>query len=140
MLNKEKYAKEIIEIACKGDCIGMKNGVLCPCDAINSCKLCDFCNEETLCKESIKKWANSEYKEREIDWSKVPVDTPIYVWDKDNYNNKLPRHFASFNHDTIGAFTDGQTSWTMDDKYDDIVYWKNAEIKKGIDCSQWYKD
>lgn len=67
MLNKEKYAKEIIEIACKGDCIGMKNGVLCSCNSINSCELCDFYNEETLCKEVIEKWANSEDKEREID-------------------------------------------------------------------------
>lgn len=141
MLNKEKYAKEIAEIACNGDCIGMMNGILYPCNTIKSCKYCDFYDIETqiLCTENIKKWANSEYKEREIDWNKVPIDTPIYVWD-DNYNDKIPRHFARYRNNTIVAFDSGLTSWTtMDNKYD-VSYWKNAEIKEGIDCSQWYKD
>ena len=142
MLNKEKYAKEIAEIACNGDCIGMMNGILYPCNTIKSCKHCDFYDIETkiLCTENIKKWANSEYKEREIDWNKVPIDTPIYVWD--NYEDKIDkrkRYFAEYdtNNDKIYAFTEGQTSWTSDQN---IMVWDNAEIKEGIDCSQWYKD
>ena len=77
MLNKEKYAKEILDIACNGDSIGMMNGILYPCNTIKSCKHCDFYDIETkiLCTENIKDWANSEYKEREIDWNKVPIDT-----------------------------------------------------------------
>ena len=140
MLNKEKYAKEIAEIACNGDCIGMMNGILYPCDTIKSCKYCDFYDIETKCTENIKKWANSEYKEREIDWNKVPVDTPIYVWD-DNEDKiyKKKRYFAEYdtNNDKIIAFTEGQTSWSSDQN---ITVWDNAEIKEGIDCSQWYKD
>lgn len=141
MLNKEKYAKEIIDIACNGDSVGMRNGILCSCDTINNCKHCDFYNEEILCEEVIKEWANSEYKEREIDWNKVPVDTPIYVWDS-CYKNKTPRHFASFknNTNTIAAFNSGQTSWTVDDNKYDVSCWKHAEIKEGVDCSEWYKD
>lgn len=139
MLNKEKYAKEIIDIVCQeGSSPAVVNNVPIKCTDV-SCHNCKFYGNNS-CSDGFVKWANSEYKEREIDWSKVPVDTPIYVWDEDNYNNKLPRHFASFNHDTIGTFSDGQTSWTMDDKYGDIVYWEHAEIKEGIDCSQWYKD
>ena len=142
MLNKEKYAKEITEIACNGDCIGMMNGILYPCNTIKSCKHCDFYDIETkiLCTENIKKWANLEYKEREIDWNKVPIDTPIYVWD--NYEDKIDkrkRYFAEYdtNNDKIMAFTEGQTSWTSDQN---ITVWDNAEIKEGIDCSEWYKD
>lgn len=67
MLNKEKYAKEILDIACNGDSIGMRNGILYSCDTINNCKHCDFYNEKILCEEVIKEWANSEYKEHEID-------------------------------------------------------------------------
>lgn len=139
MLNKEKYAKEIVEIACNRQCFGMMNGILCPCDTIRRCKYCDFCDMENKipCTENIKNWANSEYKEREIDWSKVPVDTPIYNEDKIIY--KAKRHFAEYdtNNDKIIAFTDGQTSWSS---CQDVMVWDNAEIKEGIDCSQWYKD
>ena len=68
MLNKEKYAKEIIEIACNGDAIGMRNRALCPCSTINDCcKQCDFYSKNIPCEQVIKEWANSEYKEHEID-------------------------------------------------------------------------
>ena len=73
--------------------------------------------------------------------NKVPVDTPIYVWDS-CYKNKIPRHFASLknNTNTIVAFNNGQTSWTVDDNKYDVSYWEHAEIKEGVDCSEWYKD
>lgn len=143
MLNKEKYAKEIIEIACKGDYIGMKNGVLCPCNDINICEHCDFCNEGAPCKESVKKWANSEYKEHEIDWSKVPIDTCILI--TDSYGNTIKRHFAKYDNKTIYAYPDGTTSWSFVDnqiEYNGLIDWdeKNVQIKEGVDCSEWYKD
>ena len=138
MLNKEKYAKEIIDISCDGYGIAKQNGHLQPC-RYTACSKCDF-NTTLCCPEEMRKWANSEYKEREIDWSKVPVDTPIYVWD--NYEDKIykrKRYFAEYdtNNDKIIAFTEGQTSWTSDQN---IMVWDNAEIKEGIDCSEWYKD
>ena len=138
MLNKEKYAKEIIDISCDGYGIAKQNGHLQPC-RYTACSKCDF-NTTSCCPEEIRKWTNSEYKEREIDWNKVPIDTPIYVWD--NYEDKIykkKRYFAEYdtNNDKIIAFTEGQTSWTSDQN---ITVWDNAEIKEGIDCSQWYKD
>ena len=137
MLNKEKYAKEILDIACNGDSVGMRNGILCSCDTINNCKHCDFYNEGILCEEVIKEWANSECKEREIDWSKVPVDTLIYVWDN-NDNRTYKRHFAGYNkvNNMIITFDDKGTSWSSAT----TTKWDNAKIKEGIDCSEWYKD
>ena len=137
MLNKEKYAKEILDIACNGDSVGMRNGILCSCDTINNCKHCDFYNEEILCEQIIKDWANSEYKEREIDWNKVPVDTPIYVWDN-NDNRTYKRHFAGYDKENnmIFAFDDKGTSWSSVA----TTKWDNAKIKEGVDCSEWYKD
>ena len=93
MLNKEKYAKEIVEIACNGCTVGMRNGILCPCNSINECHFCDFYDSKTTCEKVIKEWANSECKEREIDWSKVPIDTPIYVWNFCERDN-IKRYFA----------------------------------------------
>ena len=140
MLNKEKYAKEILDIACNGDSVGMRNGILCSCDTINNCKHCDFYNEEILCEQIIKDWANSEYKEPEIDWNKVPVDTPIYVWDNgDTYKRYThKRYFAGYDkkYNMIIAFDNGGTSWSSVT----TTKWDNAKIKEGVDCSEWYKD
>ncbi len=40
-------------------------------------------------------WLNEEYKEPEVDWSKVPVDTKVFVR---NLEDGLwrPRHFAKY--------------------------------------------
>ena len=138
MLNKEKYAKEIIDIVCSGEQIGKQNGHLQPCTDTSCCN-CDF-NTDLGCVEELQKWANSEYKEPEIDWNKVPIDTPIYVWDNNEDKiYKKKRYFAEYdtNNDKIIAFTEGQTSWTSDQN---IMVWDNAEIKEGVDCSEWYKD
>ena len=63
MKNKEKYAKEIMEIACSGDSIAIieKSGRIVPCD-VNRCSLCLFRGYD--CKESTRKWAESEYTEK----------------------------------------------------------------------------
>ena len=96
MLNKEKYAKEIIDISCDGYGVAKQNGHLQPC-RYTACSKCDF-NATLCCTEEIRKWANSEYKEREIDWNKVPVDTPIYVWDNnDNRTYKRDRKSTRLN-------------------------------------------
>ena len=75
MLNREKYAEEIAEIACNGKNIAIVAGkpMLC-CEAS-----CDTCDIEYDCTRGLKEWANSEYVEPQVDWSKVPVDTPILV-------------------------------------------------------------
>ena len=135
MLNKEKYAKEIIDIVCQD---GVNPAVIdnIPVKCLGTeCHRCQF--YDTYCVGAFVKWANSEYKEREIDWSKVPVDTPIYVWDN-NDNRTYKRHFAGYNkvNNMIIAFDDKGTSWSSAT----TTKWDNAKIKEGIDCSEWYKD
>lgn len=136
MLNKEKYAKEIIDIACNGCNIAKQNGHLQPCKH-TACSKCDF-NTTLGCPEEIQKWANSEYKEREIDWNKVPIDTPIYVWDNED-EIRYKRYFAGYdkNNNRIIAFAYGKTFWSNDEN---TIKWDNAKIKEGVDCSEWYKD
>ena len=136
MLNKEKYAKEILDIICSGHNIGKQNGHLRSCANVK-CSDCEFNKYNTYCNEEFAKWANSEYKEREIDWSKVPVDTPIYVWDN-NDNRTYKRHFAGYNkvNNMIIAFDNGGTSWSSVT----TTKWDNGKIKEGVDCSEWYKD
>lgn len=67
MKNKEKYTKEIVEIACSGDCLAVEisTGITVPCNSIR-CANCLF-NEGCISyikDECIKKWAESEYVEK----------------------------------------------------------------------------
>lgn len=65
MKNKEKFAKEIMEIACSGDNIAVikKSGSIVPCDS-TECNLCLF--HDSDCKERIREWAESEYIEKPV--------------------------------------------------------------------------
>lgn len=64
MLNKEKYAKEIIEIAANGCSVAKVKGKLCCCDRDMNCSLCDFdykIMSGKTCREKIRDWMNEEY-------------------------------------------------------------------------------
>lgn len=106
MKNKEKFAKEIIEIAITGTSVAMCNGVLRECRGLY-CSQCDFYSDRE-CDEKIKEWAESEYIEYETDWSKVPVDTPVINSNGDRY------YFSKYNNimDVIYVFMYGCTSWS----------------------------
>ena len=65
MKNKEKYAKEIIEIACSGDSIAVikKSGHIASCNNTN-CNLCLF--RDSDCHKETRQWAESEYIEKPV--------------------------------------------------------------------------
>ena len=67
MLNKEKYAKEIIDIAITGDDIALKYNIPIKCSKM----LCNGCERKSsidCCSEKkLFEWANSEYKESILD-------------------------------------------------------------------------
>ena len=75
------------------------------------CHECYFYVSNGDCYDTRKEWCESEYEEPSIDWSKIPVDTPILV--RDSKNNKwLHRHFAKFEDGYVYTWDDGQTSWS----------------------------
>lgn len=124
MLNREKYAKEILDIACSGNAIAMAKGKLCSCmDA--TCINCYFYKPNRACHDAISEWANSEYVELPVDWSKVAVDTPILVKNKeDDFEER--RYFASFDNGKVYAWNNGRTSWTEKGK----AVWDYAKLAK----------
>lgn len=66
MKNKEKFSKEIFDIACKGDSIAVTiaNNEIVPCESIE-CGKCIFkVKEYEECSNKIKKWCELEYIER----------------------------------------------------------------------------
>ena len=126
MKNKEKYAKEILEIACNGDCIAFNKTTnkVVPCNRL-SCSDCFF--DEIGCRKAVKKWSESEYIDPPVDWSKVSVDTPILVRFSGDDKYWVKRHFARYDNGQVRAWVNGTTSWTADGKSDTWTYAKLAE-------------
>ena len=126
MKNKEKYAKEILEIACSGSKIAIdKNtGKICACGLLK-CRDCIF--DKRYCAETLKHWCESEYVEPPVDWSKVSVDTPILVRFSGDNKDWVKRHFARYDNGHVRAWINGTTSWTANGKSDTWTYAKLAE-------------
>lgn len=118
-LNKVEVAMNATtgEIVCCGD---------------THCNECLFQgSEDANCSQKAFKWADEEYIEPEIDWSKVPVDTPVLV----SHNKKLwyNRYFAgiNFNGDPV-VYSDGRTSWsneTFGREFEHFNYIELAEVE-----------
>ena len=114
MKNREKFVKEIVDIACSGHSIAFDKEAnkLTACNKID-CSECAFCSSSTAdCLDKIKEWCESEYKEPEVDWSKVPVDTPVLVRDSTPYTWKR-RYFAYYEDGIVHTYSDGATSWSV---------------------------
>ena len=69
MKNKEKFSKEIMEIACEGDrlAVSKETGKPVRCATITNCSQCalgvGYCSS---CVDNVKKWAESEYIEKQV--------------------------------------------------------------------------
>ena len=113
MTNREKYAEQILDIVCNGGSVAVDLEKQKPVDCTEiRCRECKFEMSGRPCGSLRKQWCNEEYTEPPIDWSKVPVDTPILV--KDSHDDEwLHRHFAKFEDGVVYAWDDGKTSWSL---------------------------
>lgn len=148
MLNIEKFEDELINIGVINPKIMIgfsKDGKLLNCRFAK----CSDCKEILMaqlniskeeyykesCRKNILKWLFSEYKEPEVNWSKVKVDTPILVKECEQ-NLWWKRYFAKFEDGKVYAWRDGATSWTANDEYD-VASWKYAKL---AESEEWEND
>ena len=107
MTNYDYYIDKIMEY------IGVNKNtgevVNCLNDESFDCNDCVF-GDAICCEEAKKTWLESEYQPI-VDWSKVKIDTPIYV--KANLEDEwTPRYFAEYKDGKVYAWDDGKTSFT----------------------------
>lgn len=128
MKNREAYKDILDDIL--GDVVAVADGkpVLC---AETRCCRCLFlvnCGNPGHKKEIID-WLNAEYQEPSVDWSKVPIDTPVLASnDGENWNH---RYFAGVSGQTGNpmAYNSGATSWSVD--YGDTCEWPFMKLAEG---------
>lgn len=127
MTNYEHYKERIEKLTRVGLRIAIDKNTneICTCNGF-VCHRCKF-GPNSVCGEKTLKWADAEYieSEEQVDWSKVPVDTPIWVKDEGSLF-WYKRHFAEYKDGNVCVFADGQTSWTTSD--DGIYAWKYAKL------------
>lgn len=136
MTNYEKYKDEIDKIWNDGDDFGVtKDGEVKKCDEISSCY--NECFFDGGCSLKVQKWLVSEYKDpaEDVDWSKVPVDTPILVRDYED-DEWIKRYFAGIDEDgNVTVFDSGATSWS-DGGENLTVNWKQVKLANPDDLKK----
>lgn len=131
MLKCEKYIDVIASAMTNTKCKFVKEEIL----KIDYCDGLLNCNE---CREKVKQWLLEEYVESEIDWSKVPVDTPVMV--RDTVNKKWSeRHFVCYmpsdNYPFL-AFSYGDKRETANG----VDKWKYCKLAEGVDPTPFLKE
>lgn len=135
MTNYEKYKDEIDEmfdnnkhIAINKDTNELANCSVLPCD---DCLFSSYHNGIN-CRINSIRWLSTEYVKPEVDWSKIPIDTPVLVSDK-GVKHWFNSYFAGV--DEIGrplVYPNGRTSWSNQNYYKPLEqcnYIKLAEVK-----------
>lgn len=137
MTNREKYADQILDIACSGYKVAIDKNTMkpVPCKDI-LCSDCYFGFKVGIkCNDACKEWCESEYVEPQIDWSKVPVDTPILVRDKES-DKWIRRYFARYEKGWVYAWSDGSNSWSAENKTTRTMNWKYAKLAEDGDKNE----
>lgn len=124
MTNREKFKDELDAILI--DHIGAKDGKPVACLKFD-CTQCDF--RGGGCKDKAKEWLNAEYQDPPVDWSKVPIDTPVIA--SDDGENWYHRYFAGVSGSTGNptTYNSGATSWSVD--YGGAYEWPFMKLAEG---------
>ena len=134
MLNIEKYKEELIKMGVINiNMLAIEGGKPAICNDNYKTKgiTCIFCGfKPDRCVDDATNWLFSKYKEPEVDWSKVKVDTPILVSHNPNLE-WVRRYFARFEDGEVYAWVNGGTSWTRHNS--DVRAWEFAKLAESED-------
>ena len=144
MTNWDERMKEVLRISATDGSWGLdKDGKLFPCSKLNCSEKCIF-SDKTSCREEREKWLNAEYEEpkeidwdNDIDWSRVPVDTPVLVklFESDEW---MERHFAGKDGQHYLTWLNGKTSFTAYGKFTSLP-WNFCKLAREEDIEKYQK-
>lgn len=115
MTNREKYAEQILDIACNGNALALDRKTMKPiCCTDTNCTECYFGSQSDHCEEICREWCNTEYVNFDgycEDWTKVPVDTPILI-SNSGIGHWERGYFARYEGERVFTWANGATSWS----------------------------
>ena len=125
MKNKEKYAKEIVELACDGNRIAIvrQTGEFRSCYE-TLCRGCLFQSSNTeQCKAKAREWAEAEYIEKPVISKK---DRAFLEYLKEEF-----KYIVRHKDGTLFTYKDGLTNWfSLNRRFDvdfPMVKWEGNE-------------
>ena len=107
---------------------------------VKTCSKWDCVNclfyESNDCIKAREDWLDQPAldPEKDIDWSKVPVDTPVIVW---NTDEEYRRYFSGIKNGCFSAYADGRTSWSSITCQ--IGYWNHCKLYRPEDIEKYRK-
>lgn len=110
MTNREVYKDKLDDLLARIVAVVDGEPVLCEITNCERCLFQDICGKLEHKKEIIN-WLNAEYQEPPVDWSKVPIDTPVLTsLDGESWSRQ---YFAGIGDDgKPETFYGGTTSWS----------------------------
>ena len=114
----------------------------CPCynKNVENCSLLSIglTDEETIKYiKVVEEW--TEEHPIEIDWYKVPKDTPVYV-SQNKTDEKKCRYFDKYcpnSNEPFQCYSGGQTSWSSDGL---MSWWGHCELAREEDVEKYAKE
>ena len=124
MTNREKFEDELGEML--SAFLAVVEGKPVHCEDID-CQECDFRGKCPVREKCVIDWLNAEYQEPPVDWSKVPIDTPVLAsCDGERWYR---RYFAGVRGGKPETYDVGATSWSVDGKR--TCVWKFVKLAEG---------
>lgn len=110
MKNREAYKDKLDDLLARIIAVVDGEPVRCWGASCERCLFQDSCGKPKHKKEIID-WLNAEYQEPSVDWSKVPIDTPVLASNDGKHWSRL--YFAGVGDDgNPETFYAGATSWS----------------------------
>ena len=107
---------------------------------VKTCSKWDCVNclfyESNDCIKAREDWLDQPAldPEKDIDWSKVPVDTPVIVW---NTDEEYRRYFFGIKDGRFSTYADGRTSWSS--TTGNICSWSHCNLYRPEDVEKYRK-
>ena len=124
MTNREKFKDEPDEMLSAFLAVVEEKPVLCE---DMDCQECDFRGKCPVREKCVINWLNAEYQGPPVDWSKVPIDTPVLA--SCDGKRWYRRYFAGMRGGEPEAYACGATSWSVDDKR--TCRWDHLKLAEG---------
>lgn len=124
MTNREKFKDEPDEMLSAFLAVVEEKPVHCE---DMDCQECDFRGKCPVREKCVINWLNAEYQGPPVDWSKVPIDTPVLA--SCDGKRWYRRYFAGMRGGEPEAYACGATSWSVDDKR--TCRWDHLKLAEG---------
>lgn len=126
MTNREAHKDKLDDLLARIVAVVDGKPTLCEDTDCKDCLFRDGCGVIRN-RKKVADWLNAEYQEPPVDWSKVPIDTPVLV--SAGGKRWYRRYFAGMRNGKPEAYDVGATSWSVHDNR--TCVWRYMKLAEG---------